>query len=431
MSDFKISTVWSPAKGNSEADATLCNLTIEVGGHVVTEFVDLHRQTVSKHLEVPAYYLAEWVAENWWPLLWEPRKSEDDSDSPEFLARHSFLTAQHGFALPKVLIVALGRLLQVSSSARDVPLADVRFRRGGSASCVREDVEAELSAFVTSVLARLEAAGVRSTYLHDAWSVVKETDAEEAQFCKFVGALGRSPYEVDDATAALIERLLPTLGERLLMDLCLVSPAQTFPIIAEMAEKAAELTKYASLSTLSPLASLKLPHDNISVPAYRRGVNAAQRVKQRLGISETDPRGATRVFEALKIDTSARAGSTWTNDEIAITGAVVREETDMKVALLQPTESKRRFAAARAIFSGWSAELPNESRLLTSAVTRDQQANRAFAAELTAPRALIKKHAQRGRLSPSAIFELAADLQIGADVVSKQAVNNGVEVFRA
>jgi hypothetical protein len=96
---------------------------------------------------------------------------------------------------------------------------------------------------------------------------VKETDAEEAQFCKFVGALGRSPYEVDDATAALIERLLPLLGERLLMDLCLVSPAQTFPIIAEMAEKAAELTKYASLSTLSPLASLKLPHDNTSVPA--------------------------------------------------------------------------------------------------------------------------------------------------------------------
>jgi hypothetical protein len=431
MSEFKIRNVWMPVKGgNSEADATMCKLTISVGGNVATEFVD-RRGELSKHMEVPAYYLAEWIAENWWPLLWEPRKSEDDSDSAEFLARHSFLAAQHGFALPKILIVALGRLLHVSASPRDVALADVRFVRVGSASCPRDDVEKELRTFVSSVVARLEEAGVRESYLQDAWTMVSETDADEAQFCKFIGALGRSPYEADDATSALIERLLPVLGERLLMDLCLVSSAQSFAQVAEMAEKAAELTKYASISTLSPIAGLRLPHENTSVPAYRRGVSAAQRVRQRLGISDTDPRGATRVFETLKIDTSARTGSLATNDETLITGAVVRKETDMKVGLLQATESKRRFAAARAIFSGWSAEHPNESRFLTSAVTRDQQANRAFAAELTAPLALIRKRAQRGRLSPAHVFELAADLQIGADVVSKQASNNGIEVFRA
>jgi hypothetical protein len=431
MSVFKISSVWSPAPGKSEADTTMCKLTIEVGGSVVTEFVD-RRERLSKHLEVPAYYLAEWIAENWWPLLWEPRKSEDDSDSPEFLARHSFLSAQHGFALPKVLIVALGRFLQISASARDVPLADGRFKRGGLASSARDDVESELKAFVGGVVARLEDAGVRDTFLQDKWSMVSETNEEEVQFCKFVGALGRSPYEVDDATSTLIERLLPALGDRLLMDLCLVSSADTFPSVAEMAKKAAELTKHAGVSTLHPLVSLTLPHDNPSVPAFRRGINAAKRVRQRLGISETDPRGATHVFEALKIDTSARTGSlSSTSDETSITGAVVRQEEEMKVGLLQSIETKRRFAAARAIFSGWSAEHPNESRLLTSAVTRDQQANRAFAAELTAPLALIRKRAQRSRLAPSQVFELAADLRIGADVVSKQASNNGIEVLRA
>jgi hypothetical protein len=199
-----------------------------------------------------------------------------------------------------------------------------------------------------------------------------------------------------------------------------------------MAKNAAELTKHAGVSTLHPLVSLTLPHDNPSVPAFRRGINAAKRVRQRLGISETDPRGATHVFEALKIDTSARTGSlSSTSDETSITGAVVRQEEEMKVGLLQSIETKRRFAAARAIFSGWSAEHPNESRLLTSAVTRDQQANRAFAAELTAPLALIRKRAQRSRLAPSQVFELAADLRIGADVVSKQASNNGIEVLRA
>jgi hypothetical protein len=430
MSEFKISSVWSPAKGKTEADATMCKLTIEVGGKIVTEFID-RRQETSKYLEIPAYYLAEWIAENWWPLLWEPRKSEDDSDGAEFLARHSFLAAQHGFALPKVLIVALGRYLQISASARDVALADVRFLRGGSSSCSREDVEKELRSFVAGVASKLEEAGIRDTYLQDAWAMVTETDAEEAQFCKFIGALGRSPYEVDEATAALIERLLPVLGERLLMDLCLVSPAHSLQIVAETAEKAAELTKHANISTLSPIEALKLPHDITSVPAHRRGVTAAQRVRQRLGISDTDPRGATRVFEMLKIDPSVRTGSLSSNDENSITGAVVRQETEMKVGLLQATESKRRFSAARAIFSGWSAEHPHESRFLTSAVTRDQQANRAFAAELTAPLALIRKRARGGRLSPADVFDLAGDLQIGADVVSKQASNNGIGVFRA
>jgi hypothetical protein len=431
MSEFKISSVWSPAKGKTEADTTMCKLTIQVGAsNAVTEFVD-RRKEITKHLVVPAYYLAEWIAENWWPLLYEPRKSEDDSDGAEFLARHSFLAAQHGFALPKVLIVALGRFLQISASARDVPLADVRFLRGGLASCSRDDVESELKTFVGGVISRLDEAGVRDTDLQDSWTMISETNEEEAQFCKFVGALGRSPYEIDDATAALIEKLLPALGERLLMDLCLVSPAHSFPIVAEMAQKAAELTKNAGISTLSPLTTLALPHDNTSVPAFRRGVNAAKRVRQRLGIGETDPRGATRIFEALNIDTSARTGSVPTNDETSITGAVIRQETEMRVGLLQTTESKRRFAAARAIFSGWSAEHPNESRLLTSAVTRDQQANRAFAAELTAPLALIRQRVQRSRLKPSEIFELAADLQIGADVVSKQASNNGIEVLRA
>jgi hypothetical protein len=127
----------------------------------------------------------------------------------------------------------------------------------------------------------------------------------------------------------------------------------------------------------------------------------------------------------------SRNGSAWIDDEISITGAVVRDDSEMKVALLQTKESKRRFAAARAIFSAWSADQPHESRLLTSAVTRDQQTNRAFAAELTAPRALIRAKAQRGRLTPSAVFDLAADLQIGADVVSNQATNNGIEVYRA
>jgi hypothetical protein len=212
------------------------------------------------------------------------------------------------------------------------------------------------------------------------------------------------------------------------MDLCLVCTRQTFEPVAAVAEKAIALTKDATVSTLSPLGSFAAPKDNFEVPAYRRGVRAAELLRRRFNIADNDTRGATKVFENLRIDTARRSEALRNDDELSVTGAVVREDLEMKVALLQGTETKRRFAAARAIFSAWSAETPNESRLLTSAVTRDQQANRAFAAELTAPRNLIRAKSRRGRLTENDVYDLAADLQVGIDVVQKQALNNGITV---
>ncbi|MGY4294590.1 antitoxin component of MazEF toxin-antitoxin module [Bradyrhizobium sp. i1.4.4] len=427
----EISTKWllpvSDVK-TSETDATLARLLIRLGGRSVTEFKD-HKGEVSQHIEIPAYFIAEWIAENWWPLLWEPRKSEDDEPNAAFLSRHSLLSAQHGFALPRMLIVPIGRSVQISVGARNVPLAaDARFLHNALETIPRDQLEKELRGFVSTVVERLGAHRIVDTYLQDAWQLVQETGPDEELFCRFVGALGKSPYDVDEGTASLIERLLPMLGERLLMDLCLVSPADSFQAVAVVAEQAFELTKDASTSTLSPLETLAAPKDNTNVPAFRRGIRAAELLRQRFGIKDTDPNGASRIFEKLRLDTGRRVATSKNDDEILITGAVVRDESDMKVALLQSTEAKRRFAGARAIFSAWSAETPNEHRLLTSAVTRDQQANRAFAAEITAPRNLIRSKARRNRLSHDDVYDLAGDLQIGPDVVKKQALNNGIEV---
>src|SRR5882724_8556635 len=151
--------------------------------------------------------------------------------------------------------------------------------------------------------------------------------------------------------------------------------------------------------------------------------------RNRIVIKDIDVGGASRVFDILEIDTSTQSSNAQTYDDVVVTGAVVRNDSEMKIAMLQQKESKRRFAGARAIFSAWSSDSPNEIRLLTSAVTRDQQANRAFAAELTAPKALIRSRAKNNQLSMAGVFDLAAELQIGADVVKKQALNNGIRVL--
>src|ERR1700680_4656660 len=151
VSDFKIRRSWLKPQGSSEIDVTLCKLQISIGDRIVTKYSS-ENEGGDDHLEIPAYYLAEWTAENWWALLWEPRKSEDAGDDPDFLARHSILRAEHGFALPKILIVPIGRNIHVSAVAREVQFAEIRFRNGSSALVPRQHVESELKKFVQSVV---------------------------------------------------------------------------------------------------------------------------------------------------------------------------------------------------------------------------------------------------------------------------------------
>src|SRR5713101_5045466 len=350
MTEFKIQRSWLARKGSSEIDATLCRLKITLSERNITEYSGEHEPD-GDHLEVPAFFLAEWIAENWWSLLWEPRKSEDASDDADFLARHSILTAQHGFALPKIIIVPHGRSIHVTAISRNVQFADIRFRNGGSACLPRQDVEYELKRFVGGAITRLKDCAIDGTSLQEAWNLVESTAEDEIQFCQFVGALGLSPYAADDRVECVLDRALSNIGPRLTMDLCLASTPESIESGARTAELAHATTNAAPMSTLEPLATIPLPAENYSVPAYRRGVQAAKRARSKLGIKETDPRGANLLFEKLKIDPTRKVQNADSGVSISIVGAVARESLSAQVALLQPMEIQRRFAAARAAYT--------------------------------------------------------------------------------
>jgi hypothetical protein len=435
MTKFAITCSWLRHKGESEIDQTLSKLIMTVGDRVVTEYRSEYLPQ-SEHLEIPAYYLAEWIAGNWWPLLWEPRKNEDIGDDQDFLDRHCILAAQHGFALPKVLIVPQGKNINVSAGSRSVPLADdVRFLRSGNVVLPRQDIETELWKLVQKVVSRLSSQHISGTTLQELWELIgATTDPEELVFCRFMGALGASPYVPNPIMEEILESALKAYGERLVLDLCWASTPEDFDPARRSAEAAYSAITSTPDSDLSPLSNVQPPPDSVSLPAWRRGSNAAKRLREKLQISDMDPRGSDRLFERLRVDpgrkatTGANAG---VNAPIPIVvGVVQRNDQAVRIALVQENERHRRFAAARGIFAAWASEQPQESRFLTPSVTRDQQANRSFAAEILAPFSYIRSQAMRGRISQDRIFELASDLNIGSDVVWKHAQNKGLQVVR-
>ncbi len=432
MSKFKIEHSWLTALGTSELEASMCRLKIILGEKVLTKFRGDHISD-SDYLEMPIYYIAEWIAENWWALLFEPRKTEENSVSEkdlDYVRRHSLLSAQNGFALPRLLLTPTSDYIELKAFKRVAPFADIKFVESAEALIERKYVKSELSSFVDSVVNRLNALNVRQTNLQAYWKSVKETKKDEELFCKLMGMMGLSPYDQNGDIELELINAVDQLGTDLAIDLCLSAKPDNFKSAILFADKAIQLTHCAQEISLEPLKFSGPPPVNHVIPAWRRGVQAATKVRNILGIKEDDPKGGDLFFTKLGIDANDKVADRANDiEENSISGAVVRNNYKARIGLLQHRPVQRRFAAARGAYTAWTSEHLQESRLLTQAVTRDQQENRAFAAEMMSPIYFLRKNAVRSVLTESKVNELAAELNIGADVIRNQAQNNGLQLI--
>jgi hypothetical protein len=184
----------------------------------------------------------------------------------------------------------------------------------------------------------------------------------------------------------------------------------------------------ATQAKLDRLLRATFPKDNFHAPSWRRGIQAAKNVREALQIDVKDDLGADKFFETLEIDTSTRASFQNDGGDIPIAGAVERHDQQAKIALLQPDEAPRRFSAGRAAYLAWVSE-SDSRRLVTNAVTRDQQASRQFSAELLAPRAyLLSLAGPKRELHYDKVREVALRRRVRPDVIHWQAHNEGIRV---
>lgn len=270
---FTIAAKWPKgAVGSRDAiDATFCDLRIAINDVNVTAY-ETEAGVHENSIEVPSYYVAEWIAENWWPLLWEPSKDEDAGSDPEFLSRHWLPTAQHGFALPGVQIIPTGERIRLSSAERKAQYADARFLNRVEAWVPRDDVERTLRSFVDAVVARIGEEG--GTPLNEAWSLVKDTDPSSVEFCQLIGALGLSPYEPHPQIERALDSVSAILDRNQLLDLCYTSSPDDFIRSAYVAGLMRKALHEASEIDLSQLTSLAPPKDHVQ---FRRGGSATRR----------------------------------------------------------------------------------------------------------------------------------------------------------
>jgi hypothetical protein len=428
MTDFKLQAAWQPALGTSEDDATIARLVILLGAKNLTQYKGTD-QPDGDFLVIPVYHLAEWIAENYWALMHEPQKSDSAGGDDSFMRRHSVIAAQRGFVLPRVQIVPNGDEIRVNATRKRGKFADIQFVNSADALLPRNQVASTLKHFIGHVIERLNSQKLVDTPLHEYWQLITETDADQEVFCRLMGALGLSPYRDYEDVEKILESAIASLGEIATYDLCLASTPETIAMSVRMADKALAFAKDAAPIALEKLIAVERPLVNPHLPAWKRGIEAAKRVRNQYQIKGNDPYGMQHFFDDLGLSLDGNIGKNLSEDNAdqpAIAGAMVRDGSEARIGLPQKRIQQRRFTAVRGVYAAWMTSTPRETHLITHAITRDQQESRAFAAELLAPIEYIRSARGTGRLTRERMHAIADDLGVGSDVVQYQAMNNGI-----
>lgn len=427
MSDFKLDFEWESSAGaqGPELRSTWARLRISVGSETITRVEDRSSRSVRDGIYLPLYPLAEWLAANWWALLYEiaaPRRISGNG----YTHRHLLSAASEGYALPPLKIQPEGRTVNLMWEPVDLPDCRLHFLSRGSAYLERDQLEEALRKFVRSVVGRLEDQGLDDTFLSDEWRAIENADPEERLFCQAAGALGWDPYDLreDDARSLIegVKELPSNLTEEFLATADPRSLVQQARAIVSFVSDAAKAE-----TGLAALKDLRGDIDDpaaLNLPPWDQGYAAARRLRERLGLNGCIIDTPDSLGKALKEDPASWKLAIEARPELRFLEVLVAitKNGSPRFAVDRSHSPGQTFALSRALFEYLNAP-EGAASLVTASYSERQKRNRAFAAEF-----LVPAHLLRQRLGPvvteEEIEELAQKFGVSSYVVRHQIENH-------
>jgi hypothetical protein len=429
--DFYVDLQWPSAPeagGNRLLESSLARFEMKAGETALTAYLT-DSGLKNTYLTVPTYHLVEWLAQNWWAFLYEPKKLDRGEAETDYRARHWLGTARNGFALPDALFVPSGETIEISLRQSYLRFAQLSFTELGAFIVKTADVRSGLETFIEAVLEKMTERGVKTSEAHSAWDLVRGTSKEEEPYCRLLGSMGLSPYVEHVEIDKLLETISHHITESALRDLCEAATLGSFSNAAEFTQRLSDALVKSPRIDLGALLKIAKPLD--SVPkAHDWGYAAAGQARKALGIPDDNPQGRSEFFKKLGIDPKSTTDiGNPVSTVFPIQGAVSRSSKDIKLALSSGTD--KEFSAARGSFLAWSSG-NDDTRLVTTARTRQQRASRAFAAEMLAPADYLKKRLGRDRdISPFTLDKVSAEIGVASTIVRFQAQNNNYRILEA
>lgn len=399
------------ANASVEERATVADWQLLVGEQNVTQ----HRvgARVYGELTLPLCHLAEGLARDWWTLF-------GARDAATSLVRHRV-----GFAVPDVRLSFDGAAFEVWAVQKAYANPPALFWGGPAEALRRDEAEAQLSGFISEVVARLASRGVASSGAALRWARVQASRADpaEAEFCEAAGALRQDPYAIDDGTAALIEEASELFeGEALLEFLGGIGHArrqETLEWVKGVERRPAYDSRLPDLRSLADGIAAEEP-ERAGERGYALGYRRARAARSQLALTQAD-----RVRSTLEL--SAKLGSRTFRLAPPVNGlrALRTTRRNMEHVHLRTQGDQdwarpgHLFALARAV--GDAVCFPGARRSPINELhdAYRQSAGRAFAAEFLAPIQELRSMREDGFDTAT----ISAEFGVASQVIERQLEN--------
>ena len=433
MSDLEIDFEWIDplaAKG-VELRATWARLCMAVDGTPLTRVHDERSRTMRDAVYLPLYPLAEWLAEQWWPLWHEPPSFS--AGRPDYEQRHSTVHAREGYALPALHIEPAGSIVRVWWNPERLLCQQLEFPGQGEVWLETQLAKGAFSSLIDAVVGRLEAEGVVETRLQQDWSAIQTTDADEREFCECTGALGLDPYSLDEDRQHEIEEVGAALPGAIAAEFFRVARASSEDLWEDADEATAAVARVESnAADLAPFRKLREEAATWHIPQgsapWEQGYSLARRLRSHLDLAGTALQSIDRIGEAIGATQSELSTvlSRFSCREVPFAALVGTNDRLSPAFVLRPgrqTSDSFHFSRALSEYLYPSGRGP---ALVTDANTEQQKRNRAFAAELLAPASELRARIRTPTVTWETAEELAEEFRVSAYVIAHQLVNHDV-----
>lgn len=424
-----------PAAKDPVERRTWCALSIRVKGRTVSRMWDKASQEERSLLYLPAFPIAEWLVTNWWTLLNEPSPTAELPKSTpshrSWIKRHCLRAAESGLLLPALYLFNDGRGIRAEWQAdeRDtLPNMPGEFLESGCDHIDNAATEDALAEFVSQILRRVDGlCDERVDALKANWRAIRGASREEANFCVAAGRMGLDPYDpsqMPEDVASFLETDITDPDIPVMRDLTEAAEADSVVKQWSWVQKSREEWQLGPIPKALPIQACEK-----GLSPSQHGYRLAAKVRDAAGLA---PSARVTSIENLAQAVSGKSFRPHHQNSVPSKKihAVVGWTGEKEILLVGPRPARtdnQRFFDARGLYHAFFA-CDRSERLVTRAFTWDQQASRAFAAELLAPQtallARVREYANR-----SQVEELAREYDASAIVIEKQLENAGVTLI--
>ncbi len=418
-----------PASQNPMERKTWCQLRIRIGDRFVSRVWDRSTKAERTTLYVPAFPIAEWLVSNWW-FLWN--EGQRPSDPWNWAQRHCFRAADAALLLPKLSVFHDGKCQRVQWEADPEgsrPHMPAEFCGGAGDEVLDADqCRMTLSQFIDDTLARVRDLGDdRVRDLHSLWQAIRSAGQDESDFCRLAGRFGVDPYnrkEMTDDLATFLEKEFKTVDYPLVTDLIDVSHPQT---ISQQWEWITRTNAELGMGPHRSESNVAIPVRGTSPPTF--GYELARTIRKVVGLSDETPVDSVENLSRPILNKTFRVVD---RNHLFGTGikSLIGQTLSGEIISAGPhalRADNRRFLVARGLCHA-IANTRSSQRLVTEAFSWDQQASRAFAAELLIPQEAIKNRISRSVADQSLIEVLASEYVVSTLVVERQLQNMRITI---